>query len=828
MTIKKVSMMKEETTHAISLDGEWRLRAIGKSPKAIELSESIIKANVPGTVHTDLMSAGVIPDPFYRDNESKVQWVEDTDWEYSREFELSQEDALFPGIYLTFEGIDTVADVFLNNKRVLHAQNMFVTHRVRVDRFIRIGTNSVRVVIHSPKAFAIRREKKYGRIFAELDSYRVHIRKAQYSFGWDWGPRLATSGIWRNVHLDFVKDVFVEDVHLSTLEIRQGKVKALFMGKFQSVSGAGLRGRQVRVSVFNDKRSQDFVFPIGPSVKKELSLSGIEAWWTHDFGDPELYGVKVEVLDRNDDDVSTRNFRTGFRTIRLLREGDRIGESFIFELNGRRIFIKGADWIPSDSFLPRVDDYRVLVKAACDANMNMLRVWGGGVYEDERFYNACDENGILVWQDFMFACAFYPEYDAFLGEVEAEATENVGRISNHPCVAVFCGNNESEWIWQTKTGRPVDEMPGAAIFDKKLRQIVKKVSPEISYWRSSPFGGRNPNSQSEGNHHQWEVWSAFKSPAEYRKNTARFVTEFGFQAPPSLATIDSFTEPMDCDMQSKIIRLHNKQIEGTERLYRFLSGEVKMAKDFKDVVSQMQLVQAKATKTGVEHWRTRKWKTAGTIFWQLNDCWPVSSWSAVDYHKRPKALYYWAKNFYKPVKLVIEDEADHARVYLVNDTMETISGELITSVMDVRGNILMNSTKKIFMRANSVASLDKFPMSEFRKEDVFVHAHVVVNSSTGKTVDEEEHILVPWLDFRFEMPHVQVHVKEEKESMLVQLKSDRFIQGVFLPLNEKVGELSDNFFSLVPNVEKFVRYSGTRTLDRLQVRFPLIADLKLG
>lgn len=808
------------------LDGEWKLRIIGKPPDGVRIPKSGLTGTVPGTVHTSLMSAGFISDPFYRDNESKVQWIEDLDWEYSREFELSEEEVSWPAIYLTFEGIDTVAEVYLNGKHVLHAENMFVIHRIRIERFVRKGANVVRVLIRSPKLFAIRREKKFGQIFAELDSYRVHIRKAQYSFGWDWGPRLATSGIWRGVHLDFVRDVSIGSVHLSTVELKRGGVKAKLDATFHPVSSNGMRGKRIKLSVTDGSVAHEFEFPIAQRKREEVTLPRVEPWWTHDFGNPKLYDVEIQVLDKSDTAVSSKKFSTGFRTIRLLHERDKLGESFMFELNGERIFIKGANWIPADSFLPRVDKakYKALVGAARNAGMNMLRVWGGGVYEDEEFYRTCDENGILVWQDFMFACASYPEYELFLKEVETEAEQNVERISNHPGSAIFCGNNEAEWIWQMKTGMPIDEMPGAPTFKQRLAAVVKNVSPEVPYWRSSPFGGESPNSQSEGDHHQWDIWSAYRSPSEYRQNVARFVSEFGFQAPPSLGTIESFTLPEDRDLQSPIMRAHNKQVEGTERLFRFLSGEVKVASDFEDTVLQMQLVQAKAIKAGVANWRARKWNTAGVMFWQLNDCWPVSSWSAIDYRMRPKALYYRAKEFYKPVKVFIAHENGRLEAHVVNDTRHAVAGGLKINVTDIRGNVVETSEMQVRVAKNGVSHFHFAGIPVGRVNDVYVEA-VLTEQVTGKVIDKQSEIFVPWLDFNFESPKIEMHLVKEEKGTTVTLTSDRFIQGVYLPLDEEVGQLSDNFFDLLPGKPTCVHYLGKQIPDGFQPKLPLLANI---
>jgi len=366
-------------------------------------------------------------------------------------------------------------------------------------------------------------------------------------------------------------------------------------------------------------------------------------------------------------------------------------------------------------------------------------------------------------------------------------------------------------------------MPGAAIFKTLLRDIVHDVCPRIPYWRSSPFGGDDPDSQAQGNHHQWEVWSRFVSPREYLGNTARFVTEFGFQSPPSLSAIRKFTEPGDRDMQSNIMRSHNKQVEGTERLFRFLSGEVKMGKTFDIVVYQMQLVQAKAIRTGVEHWRSRKWRTAGTIFWQLNDCWPVSSWSAIDYYMHPKALYYWSKDFFKPVKIIFTEMPESIRLTLVNDTLARIDGTLFVSVCDLTGEVIEEFQKSIHAGRNSLTGAMAVPLSVVKRESMFIRARLV--DPAGKNLaNEETRMFGPWLDFKFDKPTVEVETALEEGRSVTKLKSDRFIEGVCLPIGEQVGQLSDNFFTLIPGEEKIVTSVGVNLPEPVVPIFPLLGE----
>ncbi|MGC9093839.1 MAG: glycoside hydrolase family 2 protein, partial [Bacteroidota bacterium] len=580
---------------SIGLDGRWLFRNASRNASRYPSGSSKYEGTVPGTIHTDLMANRVIPDPFFRDNERDVQWIEDCDWEYMREFELTKEHMSYKMAFLIFEGVDTVADVFLNGIFMVRTTNMFVTYKIRIKHLLRAGKNRIRVVLRSPKNYAIKQERRYGKIFAELDSYRVHIRKAQYSFGWDWGPRLATSGIWKSLYIVFSDSAIVDHFSLHTARILTSGVIAelraasLASGPYEKELKwlLTLKGESVDLAYEIPFRKASCKRQKGMVLARSLiKLANAELWWTHDLGSQNLYEAILSISDENGNTIDSRTIQVGFKEIVLERKGNSTGESFLFRLNDERVFVRGANWIPMDSFLTRPSsaDYDTLLEAAKAANLNMLRVWGGGIYEREEFYRSCDRNGLLVWQDFMFACASYPARQDFIENVKVEALQNVRRLAAHPCIAIFCGNNESEWLWNLKTGNPVDTMTGFRIFKEILPEIVKSEAPGIPYWRSSPSGGKDPNGEQNGNHHQWTVWSGYRSYREYENINPRFVTEFGFQAPPTLRTIEAFTKPSDRNMQSKVMRYHNKQVEGTERLFKFAASEVRIAKDFEDQV----------------------------------------------------------------------------------------------------------------------------------------------------------------------------------------------------------------------------------------------------
>jgi beta-mannosidase len=508
------------------------------------------------------------------------------------------------------------------------------------------------------------------------------------------------------------------------------------------------------------------------------------------------------------------------RAVRLLQEKDRDGRSFVFEINGRKVFCKGADWIPGDNFLPRMseDKCRRLLGMAREANMNMVRVWGGGVYEDDFFYSECDRLGLMVWQDFMYACAEYPDEPWFTKGATIEAQQTVRRLRNHPSVVLWCGNNECEWNYCTQhPGMKPDDMHGALIFGKILPRVCSEEDGSRPYWRSSPFGPGFPNAEASGNHHQWEVWSAWKDYPEYRKDTARFVTEFGFQAPAHAATWREVLEPRDHHPQSPVMEHHNKQVDGTERLFRFQAAHYKTSDGFSDFVYQGQLVQAEALKCAVEHWRRRKWRTAGTLFWQLNDCWPVSSWAVIDSGLRPKAAYFYAKKFFAPVLLSLRQEPHGTEVWLTSDRHRALTGALALSIRSFGGDVLWTHSRAVRLGAQASTCVYRIGSAEVQPEDRRT-TYILAQLKDGDDIMAEnrlffyepKHLVLP-------IPSLDLTIRTTGPDMhSVVIASDMLARNVELDNPEGDIDVDDNFFDVDAGAEKTVQVKSHLSSDELR------------
>jgi beta-mannosidase len=722
--------------------------------------------------------------------------------------------------------LDTYAQVKLNGKVIGEPSNMFVEHRFEVKRILKAGNNILEIVFDSPTLRMKQLEGQYGALKVSHVPYgayaRVYARKAQYSFGWDWGPKLATSGLWRSIYLEAfsdcrIKSIFARAVKISkqNADVRidvdlERKGHAPTVLNFE-MTGEGFEYRK-SFNVTNARKSVTFKIP-NPHL-----------WWPNGYGDQSLYQVKVSAVSRGIE-CDTKSSSFGIRTIRLLQETDSDGKSFIFEINGVKIFCKGADWIPSDNFIPRIptSTYERLLTMARDAHMTMVRVWGGGIYEQDIFYELCDRYGLMVWQDFMFACGEYPEDGWFLREVRDEAEKAVTRLRNYPSVVLWCGNNECEWNFcKGNPGKNPDEMNGAPIFRDLLPSVCRSLDGTRPYWRSSPFGIGFPNDESNGNHHQWEVWGLWKDYKDYEKDFARFVTEFGFQAPASLKTMEPVTLASDRHPQSRVLEHHNKLPEGTERLFRFLASHFLIPGDFDDFVFKGQLVQAEALKTAVEHWRRRKFKTAGSMFWQLNDCWPVTSWSVIDSGLRPKAAYYFAKKFYAPLLVSFRHTHDSLEVWGTNDFLLPLNGDLRVILRSFEGVESWTKLKPVIVPSNSSRLLMRIPNADTAGADPsqnYLHAQLQVS---GKDVSENRHFLSEPKHMQSQPTALTIElVKLDDSSYELSVASKTLVKYVRIEIEGEDVVPQDNFFDVDPGVAKSTRIITEMSLEQLQRRLKI-------
>jgi beta-mannosidase len=690
---------------AIELNRGWEFRRASE--------EAWRPARVPGCVHTDLLAAGLIGDPFYGTNERELRWIENEDWEYRVRFDAPPAILAREHVELDFEGIDTYADILLNDSLLFSADNMFREWRAPCAGLLRATDNELRVSFHSPIR-AVR--ARWDSLRYELPGGpRVLTRKAAYQYGWDWAPRFVTSGLWRPVRLRAWDAARITGLRVVTKRLGRDSAEVAAVFEIESSSRA-----KAACSVLLDGRIGASVdaelVPGSNTVSIDLSLARPRLWWPNGLGEPYLYDCLGEVREGGAT-IDRAARRVGVRTIELVRERDGGGESFSFRVNGRPVFMKGANFVPMDSFIPRVtaDRYESLVASAAGAGMNMLRVWGGGAYESERFYDLCDEHGILVWQDFMFACAMYPGDSLFLANVREEAAGVVRRLRAHPCLALWCGNNEIEegwrnWGWQRQYGySPADSTKiwndYARLFRELLPGVVAELDPGAAYVPSSPrYGRADPRSLTEGDSHDWGVWHDGAAFETFREKVPRFMSEFGFQSFPSLSTIASFAGPGDREIGSAVMLAHQKHPRGNEIIREYMARSYRVPRDFESFVYVSQLLQAEGMRTAIEAQRRAKPYCMGSLYWQLDDCWPGPSWSGIDYDGHPKALHYFARDAFAEVLVSPVVEGNAVRVYAVSGRPGASEAAAILKLVDFSGSPIWNDSRLIALSPDSSVS----------------------------------------------------------------------------------------------------------------------------
>ncbi len=661
-----------------SLNGNWQFRQCRTSEWN--------PATVPGGVHTDLLALGKIPDPFVADNEFKVMWVAENDWEYRYDFTVHDDLLAEKNIVLVCDGLDTIADIYLNGTYLGHAENMFRSWEWDVKDLLRTGANELHIVFGSPVRFITTKQAQLPLLGGGDIPGGPHLRKSPCHWGWDWGPKLPPIGIWKDIRLEGYS-ARLEDIHVrQNLDVDgaviSADIQAEAMGKEEihaSITVTGPNGERF------ESTEKLIPFVEGELYFADLSVKipDPQLWWPNGYGAQPLYEVEVN-LKEGENILDQRTYNIGLRTIELCQDPDQWGREFTFYVNGVRLFAKGADWIPTDSLPTRITRSMLegLLKSAVDANMNMLRVWGGGYYPEDMFYDLCDRLGILIWQDFMFACGIYPADADFFDNFRVEAIENIRRLRHHASLALWCGNNEMEqgwcdWGWN-KPEDPINQRLKDGydrMFHHMLPELLEDEDPDHPYWPSSasantPFEGAN--NQVQGDCHYWDVWHGRKPFTAYRTQYPRFMSEFGFQALPPLKTIATYADPTDWNMTSYIMEHHQRSGSGNGLMIAQMTDTFRMPKDFPALVYLSLLLQAEGIRYGVEHWRRNRNRVSGTLIWQLNDCWPVASWASLDYFGRWKALHYAAKRFYSPLLLSVAEHGKGMDVHVTSDLVEPV------------------------------------------------------------------------------------------------------------------------------------------------------------
>ncbi|MGA7160255.1 MAG: sugar-binding domain-containing protein [Bacteroidota bacterium] len=810
----------------IVLNGTWSFKAVDKyrtMPKEVAEVTEWMSGSVPGTVHTDLLANGKIPDPFYRMNEQQVQWIESQQWVYRREFNIDAEFLETKHIELVAEGLDTYAHIRINGKPVAETANMFVEQRFDAKKSLLTGKNLIEILFDSPVMRTKALEEKHGSLDAGHEPHRIYVRKAQYSFGWDWGPRLTTSGIWRSIGLEAHEHAALRSPFVKVISLSKNEAVVEVSIDVSLFSAAPIQLRtdicDEHASLMDLRRAKSGLMKFRARIKKP------KLWWPNGYGEQPLYRAVFSLLLKNEE-IEHLELPFAIRTVRLLQKPDKEGTSFVVEINGEKIFCKGADWIPSDSFIPRIADstYEKLLGMAKGANMNMLRVWGGGIYEQEKFYSLCDQHGLMVWQDFMFACAEYPEGPWFLKQVKDEAAKAIKKLRNHPSIVLWCGNNECEWIFcQHNPDKSPDEMKGSKIFRTVLPSVCRELDGTRPYWRSSPFGKGFPNDESNGNHHQWEMWGRWKDYKEYENDKARFVTEFGFQAPPHLKTLEAVTIPLDLNPQSRVLEHHNKLPEGTERLFRFQASHMKVGTDFGDFIYKGQIIQAEALKTAVEHWRRRKFYTAGSLFWQLNDCWPVTSWSVIDSALRPKAAYYYAKKFFAPVLVTFRKAGRRLEVWLTSDLLAPLSATLEVALRSFDGTVAWSKTANVTVGRNASKVLTTIDAEECSYVDPAQSYLLAYLKRDGAIVSENRYFFVEPKHMQIPLSNIEIRLTNDGVNVhSAVLTASGLKKNVRIEIENEDVEVDDNYFDMdagIPKVVTIISHGLQKfTKERLRLR----------
>ena len=780
-------------------------------------------ASVPGTVQADLLNLGKIPHPFKLNNEDSIQWISERNWIYKKQFSVSEEQLLKTKHFLQFDGLDTYASVFLNDSLLINTNNAFRTWEVDISDALQLE-NELKIMFQSTDSIEAAEAAKLQ--YSLPEAPRVFTRKPQFQYGWDWGPTIKTIGIFRDIKLQSytaarLKDVFFQTKSISYSLAILNAIIEIETPMYNEVSLEIENKTTGDISNFSfeiDKNKTEYTFP--------MTIKNPKLWWTHNLGTPFLYDFEIRLKqDRNTLDAVSK--KIGLRTIELINEKDVQGESFYFKLNGKSVYMKGANYIPQNIFLPEItSEMRTqLLNDAVEANMNMLRVWGGGIYEEDEFYSLCDEKGILVWQDFMFACAMYPGDPEFLENVKQEAIENVKRLRQHPSIALWCGNNENSegwyrWGWKDgKTEAQQQEIWEGyyAVFNHILPKVIDSLQPSVSYWESSPKYGRGDKRyQFEGDAHDWWVWHDGYPFEHFEEEVPRFMSEFGFQSFPSIEAIQYFTEQDSIDISHPSFKTHQKHARGFSLIREYMERDFPVPTEAEDYVYVSQLLQAHGITKGIHAHRRAKPYNMGTLYWQLNDCWPVVSWSSIDGLGNWKALHFKAKKAFENVLISTEEKEDVVEIFVVNDTFSEIKGTMNLTLMDFNGAIISEEKKEVISTADSSEIVYLYNL----KDIIFDTSNTVLKITFGET--QQLHYFEKSKNLSLEKSEIVSEIVKNKESFLITLLSETLQKDVFLSFNKK-GKLSDNYFDLLPNESKTVQFY-TKS-DKIELKIKSINQL---
>ena len=823
----------EKLPVVLEINDGWQFSMAGQ--------EEWLPATVPGTVHSDLLNNGVIEDYRFRMNDIDLQWVEDKDWIYQTTFKIDVSTLSNNRVILNFQGLDTYADVFLNDNLLLEANNMFVGWEVDVKDYIVEGYNTLRVFFHSPVKRGMEKLRMIDYIIPAINEQApanertsVFTRKAPFHYGWDWGPRLVTSGIWRPVTLKAWNDAVIDEVYVETRSISH-QVAAIAGSAVLEAAIEGLYTLSLSIDGIPNKAFEKSVNLVEGEneVAFEFEIDNPRLWWTNGLGEPHLYKFSFN-LQREGYIVYKQELNFGVRTLRLVQEPDSIGRTFYFELNGVPVFMKGANVIPPEILTPlaTLERYEEVINNAVKANMNMLRVWGGAIYKDNKFYDLADKNGVLVWQDFMFACNLMPGDEAHLENIRKEATYNVKRLRNHASLALWNGNNENlhgwhNWGWPEMFEPEIRDFMWRTyerIFHEILPEVVAQHDPKSSYWSSSPSSyGNTRADRKSGNEHDWTIWFGQRPFSAYWANVPRFVSEYGMQSFPSMHTIREFSVEGDWYYSSEVMRHRQRGempyiepgFDGNDMVKRYMEKYFRVPERFEDFIYVSQLLQAKGYRTAIEAHRSNMPRNMGTLYWQINDCWPTISWSTVDYFGRWKASHYAVREAYEEIIITAEVDSSETMVRVVSDRLTPVENGVVNfRLLDFKGAEIYAVTKAVEVMANASTFVMSLNMDELSQKGGFDSTFAIIELKSGSEV-LANNVIYFATPHELKLPRADVTTSVERveDGYMVTFSSPVLAMGLFIDIPHLDVFASYNFFDLLPGTPKTIHLATERELD---------------
>ena len=810
-----------------TLNGTWQLSAGHRSLESVDMQ-------IPGTVLSGLLAAGKIKDPFYRTNEDATRALFWKDYVFTRTFDVDEELLAQQHIVLVCEGLDTLAEISINGTFLAKTDNMHRTWKFQAKKLLHPGKNEIQIVFRSVLRFIedypYEAHKKINYIPCGSMKGNQLLRKAHSMFGWDWGPQTIDAGIFRDIYLQGYSHARIEDIRIHQQHAKNVSVQTSI------TLSESIPGQKLCVELSEDGADK----PLQTKLCKtnadgvaavDFVIENPKLWWPNDYGDQPLYIVRTTLLDEDGTSLESITRRIGLRTLTISQEKDEWGNEFAFCVNGVKIFTRGGNYIPDDCLYTRITEKKLdyILESCRRAHFNCVRVWGGGYYPSDAFYDLCDEKGLIVWQDLMYACNVYDVTDAFAENCRQETYDNVRRLRHHASLGLWCGNNEIESAWdhwgdfQKET--PYLRADYIRLFEEVLPKAVQEADGETFYWHSSPSSGGcfdNPDDANRGDTHYWDVWHGQKPFTDYRKYFFRFCSEFGFQSFPCAKTVNSFTLEDDRNIFSRVMESHQKNNAANGKMLYYLSENLRYPKDLTHLLYASQVLQGMAIKYGVDHWRRNRGRCMGTLYWQINDDWPAPSWSSIDYFGRWKALHYMAQKFYAPhaVSMTLEDHRCH--VYFSNESFETTEYSLTLSIRDLSGNVLETYETKGNSPAFSAIETAVVDICswEDQKDDVFLEA--VIHTKDQKVLKDVE-TLVPYKYLNLKNPVISTEAKETNDAFILHISSDCFAPFVALDFDDADVIFSDNFFHLT---DKTVQDIIVKKEDILQGHFENAEDFR--